>query len=250
MSNRDFKNTSRSGSKGRGQTSSKSSGKGGGVMAGVLVGLIIGVAVVVGAVMYFNRATTPFTNLQKIERRGQPASTAATEVLAPEVGNRLSDQKPGMQSQTQVPAPLPDASSAGVPPGAPATKPSSSQKAQKSDSAKQDQQEFDFYKILPGKLDAVPGDDSAVKAPPAAPAGKRTYLQVGAFQHESEADNLKAKLALLGVEANIQSVNVPDKGLLHRVRVGPFSRPDELERVRNQLKQNGIEASVVKSDNS
>lgn len=213
-------------------------------MAGILVGLIVGVAVVVGAVMYFNRASTPFTNMQKMERRSSTASTGAAEVLSPEVGSRLVQQPAEASKVVSTPV-VPAAN------GAEASQAKSAD-AHKADgkapeAAKSDQQEFDFYKILPGKLDAVPGQDEVVKTPP---VNKRAYLQVGAFQHENEADNLKAKLALLGVEAKIQSVSVPDKGLLHRVRIGPFSRAEELERTRTQLKQNGLDSAVVKADNS
>ena len=49
---------------------------------------------------------------------------------------------------------------------------------------------------------------------------------------------------MLGVEAKIQSVNVPDKGLVHRVRVGPLSRQDDIDRVKAQLKQDGINATL------
>jgi cell division septation protein DedD len=34
---------------------------------------------------------------------------------------------------------------------------------------------------------------------------------------------------------------------MHRVRVGPFVKPEEMNRVRTQLSQNGIQASVVKA---
>jgi cell division protein FtsN len=61
-------------------------------------------------------------------------------------------------------------------------------------------------------------------------------------------DNLKAKLALLGVEAKIQSVSIPDKGMVHRVRVGPLSKQEDVDRVRAQLKQDGINAAVVKAE--
>jgi cell division protein FtsN len=72
------------------------------------------------------------------------------------------------------------------------------------------------------------------------------YLQVGSFQKAADADNLKAKLALTGLYASVQEVNIPDKGTMHRVRVGPFRDPDEMNRARALLAQNGVQASVVK----
>ncbi|HTE15277.1 MAG TPA: SPOR domain-containing protein [Burkholderiales bacterium] len=72
------------------------------------------------------------------------------------------------------------------------------------------------------------------------------FLQTGSFQSAPEADNLKARLALLGLEAAIQTRTLPDKGTWHRVRVGPYSDMDELNRVRSVLQQNNIEVALVK----
>ena len=100
---------------------------------------------------------------------------------------------------------------------------------------------FDFYKVLPSDApDELPPTDK-----PAAPV-TRYYLQAGAFHSASEADNLKAQLALLGVAAVIQTSDVPDKGVLHRVRVGPFDAMDEINRTRSLLVQNNIPTTLVK----
>ena len=100
---------------------------------------------------------------------------------------------------------------------------------------------FDFYKVLP--------DNSTGALPStAAPthSGPQYYLQAGAFQRADEADNMKAQLALLGVEAVIQTSEVPNKGVLHRVRVGPFRAMDDVNRTRSLLMQNNIPVTLVK----
>lgn len=99
---------------------------------------------------------------------------------------------------------------------------------------------FDFYKVLPGGAPAEPAH-----VPAAAPA-PRLYLQAGAFLNPNDADNLKAQLAMLGLEAAIQSAEVPDKGVLHRVRIGPFSDPHDIERMRVRLTQNNIAVTLVR----
>jgi len=106
---------------------------------------------------------------------------------------------------------------------------------------------FDFYKILPGNEE--PATDQQLKDAQRkkAPDAKETFfLQAGAFQNAPDADNLKARLALLGVEANIQTATVPEKGVWHRVRVGPYTSVEELNRTRDTLKQNGIETALIK----
>lgn len=107
---------------------------------------------------------------------------------------------------------------------------------------------FDFYKMLPGEdADKQPKDPQ--KASTA--AGKEAFfLQVGAFQNAPDADNLKARLALLGIEANIETSSVPDKGVWHRVRIGPYTSVEELNRTRDALKQNGVQTTLVKQRES
>lgn len=107
-------------------------------------------------------------------------------------------------------------------------------------------QRFDFYKILPGSEEAAPAPDSRKAETPAPDAKEAFLLQAGAFSNGPEADNMKARLALLGLEAMIQTTGTPDKGLLHRVRTGPYTNVDEVNRVRETLKQNGIATTLIR----
>ena len=101
---------------------------------------------------------------------------------------------------------------------------------------------FTYYDILPGTEQPV--TEQEIKQ---APQGKEQYfLQAGSFQTEVEANNLKAKLALMGVEALIQTASVPDKGVWHRVRVGPFTDIEEMNKARATLSQNGVQSSLIK----
>lgn len=102
---------------------------------------------------------------------------------------------------------------------------------------------FDFYNILPGTEEPV--TDQEVK-PPAAGSKEQYFLQAGSFPNEADADNLKARLALMGIEATVQSATVPDKGVWHRVRVGPFANIDEMSKTRTTLAQSGIQATLIK----
>lgn len=112
--------------------------------------------------------------------------------------------------------------------------------------AKQDEKsKLDFYKILPGS--EVPIKEKDIKSSKSATSSKETYyLQAGAFQNPIDADNLKAKLALNGIEAQIQTAQLPDNKVWHRVRLGPFKSVDEVGRAKAQLKQNQIEGTLIK----
>ena len=103
---------------------------------------------------------------------------------------------------------------------------------------------FDFYKILPGEEGDKQGKDAQK---PSTPAAKEAFfLQAGAFQNAPDADHLKARLALLGIEASIETSAVPDKGVWHRVRIGPYTSVEELNRTRDTLKQNGVQTTLIK----
>ena len=87
----------------------------------------------------------------------------------------------------------------------------------------------------------------AVQAPPAAAAsGSSGYLlQVGAFPSAGDAEALKAKLALQGFVANVQSVKVGAQ-TYNRVRLGPFKSATDLESTKQRLQSAGISAIALK----
>jgi cell division protein FtsN len=126
--------------------------------------------------------------------------------------------------------------------------PPKASKAEEPVSTTDEKPRFDFYKILPGTEE--PTQDKAVKEQPkgSTTAAKETFfLQAGSFQNASDADNMKARLALLGVEAAIETTTLPDKGVWHRVRVGPYTSVEELNRTRDTLKQNGVQTTLIKA---
>jgi cell division protein FtsN len=82
---------------------------------------------------------------------------------------------------------------------------------------------------------------------PAAQADTGSYLlQVGSFREKSDAEQLKARLALLGITARTQSVTVNDV-TWHRVRVGPVNGVRQADEMRTRLSNNGIESLVMKN---
>jgi cell division protein FtsN len=106
---------------------------------------------------------------------------------------------------------------------------------------------FDFYKILPGSEEPVTDQQfREAQQKPSAQAKEAFFLQAGAFQNAPDADNLKARLALMGMEATVQTTTLPDKGVWYRVRVGPYTTVDDLNRARDSLKQGGIDTTLIK----
>ena len=108
---------------------------------------------------------------------------------------------------------------------------------------------FDFYTLLP-ELEVVV--DKAGRAPAGRPDNKlpagRYVLQVGSFKDHQEADSLKAQLALMGVETNIEKVTVNTINW-HRVRVGPIQHTEQLESIQKRLRKNKIDSILFKVRN-
>lgn len=110
--------------------------------------------------------------------------------------------------------------------------------------------EFDFYEILPRYEVVVPEVESVTKSSAAGPSSPvetpGTYvLQAGSFRSHEEADRMQASLALLGIESQIQKVTI-DADEFHRVRIGPISDLETLNRVRGQLRGEGINPLVMR----
>lgn len=209
----------------------RNGGSGKTVLTGVVIGLLLGIVAALAIALFLNRSPSPFMN-----RMEQPALKKPAEATL----------KP---FESQPPPAFRGSAKADAKP------------------------RFDFYEILPAdKEPARPGGNNVAreKSPVAEPPGAATdkgpvaiaaptpggaakvtsgvawYLQAGAFRKAAEADNLKARLALMGLQASVSPAQIANVGTMHRVRVGPYQSADELKVVKSQLAKNGIVASVVK----
>lgn len=120
---------------------------------------------------------------------------------------------------------------------------------------------YDFYTILREQETAVSDRELAERARAEAEAAARAaqqqaaasssapseryQLQAGAFRDAGDAEALKARLALIGQFARVQTDTI-NGGVWHRVRLGPFSSPREVEAAKQALAGNGIEAITVR----
>ncbi|MES2353718.1 MAG: SPOR domain-containing protein [Pseudomonadota bacterium] len=208
---RDYKNSPK--------RSARGGGSGKNVFTGILIGLLMGIATALAIALFLNHSPSPFKNSAQ-----QPEPKKIGTIKKPETVKPL------------------ESANAPTPPAAP------------------EKPRFDFYEILPGEKDhskrtveKAPAKETPAPAktptPPAAtPASNNLsyYLQAGAFRSSSDADNLKARLALMGLEANVAPAEVANVGTMYRVRLGPYKSSDEVNSRKTHLAQNGIQASVVK----
>jgi cell division septation protein DedD len=110
-------------------------------------------------------------------------------------------------------------------------------------------EKYDFYQMLPNFEVVVPEKDKDVKRDlPAAAKIERPgiyVLQAGTYRKEADANRVRAQLALQGIEAKVQRVAV-DADVWHRVRIGPVSNLDELNKLRRQLQAAEVDALVIR----
>ena len=110
-------------------------------------------------------------------------------------------------------------------------------------------EKYDFYQMLPNFEVVVPEKDKDVKRDlPSAAKIERPgvyVLQAGSYRNEADADRVRTQLALQGIDAKVQRVAV-DADVWHRVRIGPVSSLDELNKLRRQLQAADVDALVIR----
>ena len=195
--------------------------QGSSLLTGILVGMVVGLVIAGGVAWYILKTPSSFVN-------NVPHETTKLAVDA-EKQFPASTSKTAQNLTSSVAA-------SGVDEGKP---------------------RFEFYKVLTDKQDATviqkSSDNAATienKPVPVQSAGSATaketyFLQAGSFSSADDADKLKAKLALLGIEASVQIATIPDKGVWHRVHVGPYKGREEMNNALAVLKQNGVSATPM-----
>jgi len=245
----------------------------GGTVTGVIVGLIVGLTVAVWVAMTILKTPLPFVD--KISKQSQPAGELGDPNKtmpggARERRERISEDQPAAPvaqpvavtpSEQSAAAKSAKTAKAEAPPGAtapttlPATEKSRTEKVPTtSTAASQPSSSAPATNSANGTTPAATASTASstaastpASAPVAAPQleGFTYYLQAGAFREINDAEATKAKLALMGVAATIAE-RKSELGTLYRVRVGPFSEIEAMNRARLRLSDNGVDAAVVK----
>lgn len=189
----------------------------GGTLVGLFIGLVLGVALAAAVVWIMNRTPIPFVD----KTGGRPAADPAAN------GPLALPGKPG--------DPVPE----------------------------DGKSRFEFYRLLPNQKPVEPVEPAETGAPVTrrdttakaeeprkeaqADAKETFWLQAGSYQSATDADGVKARLALMGIAATVQQVMVPNRGSFHRVRIGPFGSVEEASKLRGDLARQRVEASLVRA---
>lgn len=104
---------------------------------------------------------------------------------------------------------------------------------------------FDFYTLLPEREVIVPPEPEGSSEQ--RPKEKVIYiLQAGSFKQAADADRLRAKLILMGMDTKVEEVGGRGDGSWHRVQVGPFHSQSKMSKARSTLIQQGIDTLLLK----
>lgn len=190
----------------------------GGTILGIIIGLVIGLGIALAVAVVITKTPMPFTNkLARPEKAAEPTAGQRADPNQPLYGNRSAAHDAAKDLAR------PPVLSAPVNTAAPPT------------DNKAPVVELSPNAGKPKKADAADGAED-----------KWSYmLQAGAFRGQSDAESLRAKLALIGVEAKV-SERQSENGVLYRVRVGPFNQLDAMNRIRTKMSDNGVDAAVVR----
>lgn len=222
----------------------------GGTLIGVFIGLILGLALAAGVAYYLMRSSMPFQTASPGKDARDNTPREVTKAARADHAEAASDKPrfdfykilPGGEegkAQADKKAPeRPDRVVAGEAKERSGEKPGSTKAPERPPepaTTKEDRKASTVASAEPGAA-----SKAAVKS------GDRFWLQAGAFVNESEAENLKARLALAGWEAAVQPAPTAEKGVRFRVRLGPYDNTDELAKVKTDLGKRGFDVAVIK----
>ena len=193
----------------------------GNTLTGIIIGLIIGLVIAVIVALLITKGATPFTDKTgKLGKMGEPQAGQAADPNKPLYGDKQAAREANKQFAGKPKAPEADPLAA----------------------------------VIAGiDKDAAPAAPAAAPAAPAAPAAADAgedkiiyYLQAGAFREMADAENTRARLALLGFEAAI-SERANGADVLHRVRIGPYNQVESMNRARAKLVDAGVDVAIVRN---
>ena len=241
----------------------------GGTTIGILIGIVLGLAIAVATALFVTKTTLPFVgqSVRSADKPGVtapvPATAAVPEAPKPQVPvadgdvpdpNRTAATRqraaPGqaplerreIATVNAAPPPLPQpapSAQVGVPSAAAAT-------VRRDRRAAAATLRRRYARATPSVPAAASGPVPAPQASVATAERGATYLlQAGAFRGVDDADAMKLRLALMGLEAQVVTAEISGT-TLYRVRVGPYTGLDAMTRARARLAENGVEATVVR----
>ena len=202
----------------------------GGTLLGLIIGALIGLGAALAVAVYITKVPVPFMNKSQARNPDSDAAEAKKNTdwnpNAPLAGK--NQPKPPPPAAVEVPGvPVPDPS-AGAPPKAAASAPAKVAKPAPADPL------GDLAKAKVEGLSSAPGADPF-----------SYFIQAGAFRTPEDAEQQRAKLLLLGMQAKVTEREQAGR-TVYRVRLGPFDKKEDADKAKERLDNNSIETALVR----
>ena len=218
-------------------------GQRGGFIIGMVVGLLIGLSIALGVALYVTKAPNPFVNKVQGRQPGQDAAEAER--------NRNWDPNSALAGKNPAP---PTASAPGVAPGV--LPPTTALPPTLTPPTVIDP-------VLPGAASAArptrpaSGASAATSLAASAPSPRASqavaggsdpfsyFVQAGAFARSEDAEQQRARLAMIGVESRLTEREQGGR-TVYRVRVGPFDKKEDADAAKEKLGDAGVDSALVR----
>lgn len=223
--------------------SAQTRGQRGGFIIGLVIGLLIGLSIALGVALYVTKAPNPFVNKVQTRPPGQDAAEAernrnwdpnsalagknpapvgaAAPIAAPGVLPPTSSLPPALTAPTVIDPVLPNAASAARP-----SRPASGA----------------------GAATSLAASAPSAKASQGLVAGADPFsyfVQAGAFARGEDAEQQRARLAMIGVESKLTEREQGGR-TVYRVRVGPFDKKEDADAAKEKLGDAGVDSALVR----
>jgi cell division protein FtsN len=206
----------------------------GGTFLGFILGVVVGLAGALAVAVYVTKVPVPFMN------KGQSRSADQDEAEA----KRNKDWDPNAPLYGKNPAKSTATPALG---GASATESAKSKDAEgsKGSESKTAAKGEPKVEVKPAVSADPLGDLAKAKMAPSPSEPFTYYVQLGAFRTAEDAETLRARLSLSGIETKVTEREQSGR-VVFRVRTGPFDSKDDADRNRDKLDKAGLETSMVR----
>jgi cell division protein FtsN len=201
----------------------------GGTLLGLIIGALIGLGAALAVAVYITKVPVPFMNKSQARNPDSDAAEAKKNKdwnpNAPLAGKNQPKPPPAAVEVPGVAVPDP---SAGAVPKAAASAPAKVAKPAPADPL------GDLAKAKVEGLSSGPGADPF-----------SYFIQAGAFRTPEDAEQQRAKLLLLGMQAKVTEREQAGR-TVYRVRLGPFDKKEDADKAKERLDNNSIETALVR----
>jgi cell division protein FtsN len=205
----------------------------GGTLLGFIIGLVVGLGTALAVAVYVTKVPVPFFNKGQTRNAGQDMEESRKnkdwDPNAPLYGKNPA--KPAAPEAAPVPA-------TSTPDAAPAAKPvPEGAAAPAAPVAKTDSK--------PAASADPLGDLAKARAANATAEPFVYFVQLGAFRTAEDAESLRVKLSLSGVQTKVTEREQAGR-VVFRVRIGPFDKKEDAEKAKERMDASNQEAALVR----